>query len=187
MKINTDTLRKKTKPLILRCRSGDWEHAKRVVEWVKVLGKNRRDLDLIVTAAYIHDIGWRDILSNRKISFDELLKHERIANENSTPYATKFLEEMEVRQKDIKKIIKLIRAADAHKSSAGDEEIIVDSDNLSKLDINHLKEKYKSSEWMKMAEMWEKKFPRRIKTGNGKQLYPGLLKRLKEDILTINN
>ena len=43
---------------ISKCRPGDWEHAKRVVSWIKELGGDRDDLDLLVVAGYIHDIGW---------------------------------------------------------------------------------------------------------------------------------
>ncbi|HSL86180.1 MAG TPA: hypothetical protein VK861_04545, partial [Bacteroidales bacterium] len=59
---NEQEFKKQVKLHIKRCRDGDWEHAKRVVRWVKELVEGRDDLCLFITAAYIHDIGWRDVL-----------------------------------------------------------------------------------------------------------------------------
>jgi hypothetical protein len=75
---------------------------------------------------------------------------------------------------------RLIKAADAHTSTLEDETIIVDADNLSKLSINHLEEKFKKSEWIKMYNLWEKEFPNRIRTQRGKNIYPKLLVNLKK-------
>ncbi len=52
--------------VILRCRPGDWEHALSAVAWVKELGAGRPDLPLLISAAYIHDIGWRDLWAKDK-------------------------------------------------------------------------------------------------------------------------
>lgn len=57
MKFNEEGFKKIVKSHILRCRDGDWEHAKRVVGWIKKLGKGRKDLPFLITAGYIHDIG----------------------------------------------------------------------------------------------------------------------------------
>ena len=127
---------------IIRCRPGDWEHAKRVVRWVKELGQEREDLPLLITAGYIHDIGWRDLLKKEKITFEELLELEPKANENSEPYIRELLKQLNYKNNDIETILRLVSSADKHKSESEDEAIIVDADQLSKLDIGHLKEKY---------------------------------------------
>lgn len=170
------------KPHILRCRPGDWEHAKRVVRWIKELGQGKKDLPLLITAGYIHDIGWRDLFKKDKITFEELLELEPQANINSEPFIRELLEQLNYENSDIETILKLVSVADKHESSGVDEEIIVDADQLSKLDINHLKEKYQKSEWKKMYELWDKEFSQRIKTEKAKQLYPGLLASLKKSI-----
>ena len=167
---------------ITRCRPGDWEHAKRVVKWVKELGQEREDLHLLVTAGYIHDIGWRDLLNKDKITFEELLKLEPKANENSEPYIRELLKQLNYKTADIGTILRLVSSADKHKSVSEDEEIIVDADQLSKLDINHLKEKYQKSEWVKMYELWDKEIGHRVKTEKAKRLYPNLLISLKKSI-----
>ena len=167
---------------IIRCRPGDWEHAKRVVRWVKELGQEREDLPLLITAGYIHDIGWRDLLNKEKITFEELLELEPKANENSEPYIRELLKQLNYKNNDIETILRLVSSADKHKSESEDEAIIVDADQLSKLDIGHLKEKYQKSEWLKMYELWNKEIGRRVKTEKAKQLYPNLLTSFKKSI-----
>ena len=166
-----------------RARPGDWNHAKRVAEWVKKIGKDREHLPLLITAAYIHDIGWRDVLpSGKKITFDELLAFEPQANENSDPYAREFLKSQDFSDEEISTVISFIKAADAHESHTDDEAVIVDADNLSKLNIDHLKEKYQPTEWTKMYEMWLEEFPSRINTEYARSLLPSLFKELQEHI-----
>ncbi len=83
---------------------------------------------------------------------------------------------------EIKIVNRLIRAIDAHESQKEDEEIIVDADNLSKLTLVHLKEKFRSTEWLKMYNVWREVFPKRIKTKIGKFRFPALLNDLKVSI-----
>lgn len=179
--IDENKIKEEAEKHLLRCRPGDWNHALRVVKWIKELGKNRPDLCLLATAGYIHDIGWEGVLpaEKEKITFDELFQFEEQANNNSKKFATNFLQELNFDQEEIDTINRLIKAADEHKSKKEDETIIVDADQLSKLDINHLKEKYQQSEWMKMYELWFKEFPQRIQTSKAKEIYPTLLSELK--------
>lgn len=166
---------------ILKCRLGDWEHAKRVAKWVNELGRDREDLFVLMTVAYIHDIGWRNLISE-KMTFEQLLELEPQANKNSEPYIKEVLKELKYSVSDIEKVLRLVKSADKHESSREDEAIIVDADSLSKLNINHLREKYQSTDWMKMYNLWNNEFPNRIKTDKAKKLFPSLLKELKEDI-----
>ncbi len=177
---NETEFRKSAEAEIIRCRSGDWKHALRVVEWVKKLGDGRSDLALIIAAAYIHDIGWRDVLPSKKITFDELLRFEGQANKNSEPFAREFLIKNEFNYGKIKIILRLIRAADAHESAMEDEAINVDADTLSKLCREHLQEKYQSSKWAKLVLIWEEKLAKRVKTKKGKEASLKLVSGLKE-------
>lgn len=182
MKFNENDFKSKVKPHIEKCRDGDWGHAKRVVKWVKILGEGKDNLYLFIIAGYIHDIGWRDVLPPQKLSFDKLLEYEGKANDNSEPFIKELLESLGYSKSEIEFVLRLVGAADAHKSENDDEAVMVDADNLSKLDINHVKEKYLPEEWMKMYELWRDKFPKRMQTELGKEKYPPLLKKLKEDI-----
>lgn len=183
MNFNEENIRIKAEQEISRCRPGDWNHALRVVEWVKQLGKDRGDLPLLVSAAYIHDIGWRDVLfKDEKITFDKLLEFEKQANDNSKSFVSEFLKSLGYLQEEIETVNRFVRVADAHESKKEDEEIIVDADNLSKLTIDHLKEKYRPTEWLRMWNVWHEMFPTRIKTEIGKSMFFALLDDLKVSI-----
>jgi hypothetical protein len=183
MTFNEEEFKLKAKAEVVRCRPGDWEHACRVVEWVKRLGQGRPGLWLLISAAYIHDIGWRDILTkDTKITKAELKHFEPEANRNSNKFSSDFLISLGYEASEIETIHRLILAADRHSSAAEDEAIIVDSDNLSKLDINHLKEKYQPSDWIKMYGLWQETFPDRIQTEAGRSCFEPLLAKLKHAI-----
>lgn len=182
-KFNEEKFIEKAAFYLKKCRPGDWEHAKRVVRWVKKLGKGRSDLRTIVIAAYIHDIGWYELVDpKKKLTKNELKKVEPKANEQSEKLIREILSEFELENDEIESILRLVNAADKHSSGGEDEAIIVDADNLSKLCIEHVFEKYDRADWMKMLELWKQEFPKRIKTKKGLALYQSLLQELETDI-----
>lgn len=175
------------KPYLDKCREGDWNHALRVVKWVKILGEGRDNLNLLITAAYIHDIGWANILPKGKVDFNKMLKYENKANANSSKLVKEVLFKMRFNNEDVDTIIRLIKSADKHKSTKSDEEIIVDADSLSKLCIEHIKEKYTKESYKEIISLWEREFPKRFKTKKGKLLFPELLIKLKKELKLRNS
>jgi len=188
MKLNEKRLIKVLKPYFLKARAGDWQHALRVVKWVKELGVvGENNLDLLVTAAYVHDIGWSGVAPKGKIDLDEVLKLESKANKNSARLIKEVLTILKFTDSEIKTINRLVAAADKHESIKADEEIIVDADSLSKLCVEHFKEKYQPDSYVRLMELLAKEFSGRIKTPKGKKLFPKLLKELKKEVLEITN
>jgi hypothetical protein len=130
----------------------------------------------------VHDLGWYKIAPNQKLTKKQLKELEPQANENSKAVISAFLKNQGETEQEISEILRLVQAADEHASSTADEAIIVDADNLSKLDINHVTDKYKKTDWLGMLDLWKETFSQRIKTDLGKELYPGLLQQLEKDI-----
>ena len=182
MEFEEGKLRSTVQPHILKCRDGDWNHSLRVVSWVKKLGKNRDDLRLIITAAYLHDVGWKNVLPKGRITLEKLRAYEAEANNNSEESVTTILRELKYSINEISTVNRLIKSADSRNPNTVDEKIITDSDNLSKLSIKHLEEKYQISKWKRMLMLWIKVFPKRIKTAEAKKLYPQLLNNLMKEI-----
>lgn len=182
MNFNEERLRDKAKPYIEGGRSGDWEHALRVVEWVKDLGEGRDDLYLLITAGYLHDVGWSGVAPNDKIDLDSMKRLEKSANENSPRMAREILLSLQYADPEILTVIRLIKAADKHKSEQEDEEIVVDADNLSKLCLEHLLQKYQPESFPKVLKLWKDEFPNRIKTEKGKEIFPRLLREIEQKI-----
>ena len=172
------------KPYLEKCRPGDWYHALNVVKWVKILGKGRVDLKLLISAAYIHDIGWFELTSDKLLNFnDEMLKLEPKANENTERMVRLALGELKFEEKDVKTILRLIGAADKHHSENEDEAILVDSDSLSKLDAEHLRRKFQKAEIPKVLTKLEKEMPGWISTKKAKELYPKMMEIVKKELL----
>jgi HD superfamily phosphodiesterase len=181
--ISETTLVNHFKPIILECRSGDWEHAVRVVEWIKVLGKDRNDLLILIIAGYLHDIGWYKLVGRRvKLSRAELLKLQPKADKQTETLLTEVLKDINLEGENIKKIKRLIQATETYIAAEEDEKILVDSDNLSKTDPNHIKEKYKKTDWLEIIDLFEQKLPQRIKTKQGKKLFSVKLAELRTNI-----
>ncbi|MFA6391883.1 MAG: HD domain-containing protein [Patescibacteria group bacterium] len=171
------------RPHLEKCRAGDWEHCQRVVFWVKELGAGRPDLELLIVAGYLHDVGWWDILPDQKIYFQQLLNNEKQAAENTKPYITEIMGAHGYTQSDVEKVVRLAKAADAHEANAEDEAILVDADSLSKLSIDHLKQKYIESDWVTIFEgHYMNDIVNRLKTEKAKQICPGLIEQLKKDL-----
>lgn len=171
--------------VISKCRPGDWEHAKRVVRLVELLAEvDPKMKDLLIKAAYIHDIGWCKLLPDglERITKDNLLEYEKIANRKSTSNATKFLSEQNESPQDIKIILRLIKATDDHKSNDDLEAIIVDADLLSKLDINHFKQKYAEKDWKKMFGIIKNDIEIGLKLKESKEIYSSRIIKLEEII-----
>ncbi len=172
------------KPYFSSTREGDWEHALRVVRWVKKLGLGRSDLHLLITAAYIHDIGWSGIAPKGKVAdLNKMLELEPLANANSHKLVSKVLSKLQFTESEIETVNRLVAAADQHQSNQEDEEIIVDADQLSKLCVEHLQDKYDPSQFLKFLNKWKTEFPNRMKTLKGKKLYPNLLADLERKVI----
>lgn len=184
MSINEDNIIEIVKPQILKCRPGDWQHCQRVVYWVKKLAKERKDLFLLIVAAYIHDIGWKNLVSpNIKLTKKKILELQPKASINTKKHASSVLKQLRFSSKDIAKIIRLVKATEDYQSAKSDESILVDSDNLSKTSLSHLKEKYVKSDWMKIYHLFKAVLPKRIRTRQGKKLFPKRLEKLKRKII----
>jgi HD-GYP domain-containing protein (c-di-GMP phosphodiesterase class II) len=183
MKFDEEKFKEIAKSYFASARAGDWEHSLRVVKWVKELGYGRNDLDLLITAAYIHDIGWSGIAPKGKMDFEEMLKLEPSAAENSSRLISEVLKSSQFTDLEIQTVNRLVGATDKHNSEQEDEEIIVDADNLSKLCVEHLQEKYQPDSFLKLINRWDTELSKRIKTQKGKELFPKLLDELKQKIL----
>lgn len=182
MKFDEQKLKTIAEPYMQKARAGDWKHALRVVKWIKLVGQGRDDLYLQITAAYIHDIGWSGVAPKGKLDLDEMLKLERKANSNSKKLVTLVLKKMNYSTKEITLVNKFIAAADAHKSRSEDEKIIVDADQLSKLCVAHIKEKYKPESYRRIISLIETDLLKNIKTEYARRIYPVLLIKLKKSM-----
>lgn len=170
-------------PYILKCRPGDWEHAKRVVDWIKKIGADHPNYELLIVAGYIHDIGWNGLVADgQKLSREELLKLQPQADKQTVDLVKDATDNLDLTDDELETILRLIRATESYEATQDDEEIMVDSDNLSKTNPDHVREKYAKSDWLGICDLFEEKLPQRIKTKTGKQLFEPLLSKLRSTL-----
>jgi HD superfamily phosphodiesterase len=178
---NSNNLIAHFEPYILKCRPGDWEHAKRVVSWIEKMAGERNDLKLLIMAGYIHDIGWSGLVpKGLKLSREELLLLQPQADKQTDTLVMEALVDFSLSETDLKTILRLIKATETYEAFEEDEMILVDADNLSKTSPEHVKEKYAKSDWLSICDLFEEKFPQRIKTQKGKLLFPKKLEELRK-------
>lgn len=185
MDFDEDQLRESAKPYFETARAGDWEHAGRVVRWVKELGAGREDSHLLIAAGYLHDIGWSGVAPRGKLDLDELLALEPKANANSARLISEVLTKLNFSTEEIQRVTRLVAAADRHRSGAGDEAIVVDADNLSKLCAEHVREKFKPESYAKALDLFEHQLCARITTRQGRELFPKLLADVKRELAPV--
>lgn len=180
---NPNNLAEHFEQYILKCRPGDWEHAKRVVFWIKELAGKLNDLDVLIMAGYIHDIGWSELVpGGLKLSREELLKLQPQADKQTEVLVKDALSGFSLSSKDLSTILRLIKATETYEATQEDEMILVDADNLSKTFPDHIKEKYVKSDWLSICDLFEEKLPQRIKTEMGKRLFPKKLAELRKTL-----
>lgn len=149
---------------------------------MKELGAGREDLCLLITAACLHDIGWSGVAPPGKLDLDELLALEPQANANSARLISEVLTKLRFSRAEIETVKRLVSAADQHRSAADDEAIVVDADNLSKLCIDHLRDKFRPESYAKALDLFEHQLCARITTRKGRELFPKLLAELKREL-----
>lgn len=170
-------------PYILQCRPGDWEHAKRVVNWIHELAEWREDMNLLVIAGYIHDIGWSGLVpKDKKLTKEELLELQPLADKQTDHLVNEALTSFSLNDQQVNTIKRLIKATETYVAEQEDEQIVVDADNLSKTSFEHIKEKYAKSDWLSMCEYFEAKLPKRIQTKKGKSLLNDKLQELRQSV-----
>jgi len=170
-------------PYIIKCRAGDWEHAKRVVYWIQELGKGRKELYLLIMAGYIHDIGWSNLTPpGEKLTREKLLLIQPQADKQTYELVHEVLKPFSLTNEEMSTVLRLIKATETYEATQEDEMILVDSDNLSKTSAEHVKEKYERSDWLHICDLFEEKLPQRIKTETGKHLFAPKLAELRKTL-----
>ncbi len=181
--IDEEKLMQKAKPYYYKARPGDYEHALAVAKLVKELLKTEKgDADALIAAACLHDIGYAEQYSpGKKVTWQHVQKHIHLHMEKGAKIAREILSSLEYPTKFIEKVSGMIAVHDDWYNIKDKEVfILVDADNLSKLDAKHVSTKF--ADVKSVVEMWERDMPKRLKTNSGKRLYKQLMSKLKKDL-----
>ncbi len=181
--IDEEALKQKAKPYYDNARPGDYQHALNVVELVKELLKTENgDKDALIAAAYLHDIGYSSQYSpDKKVDWKENQKNIKLHMDKGAEITKIILSQLGYDKRFVEKVAKMVEVHDDwYNIKDGEVFILVDADNLSKLNAKYVKTKF--SDVRGVIKMWERDMPLRLKTRSGKRLYDRLMPELKKDL-----
>ena len=182
-------LRERVKPYLEECRNGDYEHTLRVVSLMKLLLKTEKgNSEILMPAAYLHEIGYYKLIPKSERDNLKIKEMTKKYKEEHMLLGAKLAEQIltELNYPEIQKnqIVHLVSIHDKWDSiTEHDEFMIADADNLSKLDVNHIKEKYSRDDWHNVLDVFKNKLPKRLRTKTAKKLFKDKLLKLERDLI----
>lgn len=166
-----------------RARPGDYEHTLKVVKLLKeILKTEKGDADVLIPAAYLHDIGYAGLFGEGE-KLDKTTWHSQLEAhmQKGKEISVKILSKLNYPKEIIDKISWIVSVHDDwYNQNDYQVGILMDADNLSKLDSEHIRTKFDNTE--DVIKMWEKDMPKRLKTETGKKLYSELMAKVKKEL-----
>lgn len=181
--VNEQSLLSEVKKYLDKARPGDYEHTLKVVKLLKeILKTEKGDSDILIPAAYLHDIGYTGLFGEGQ-KLDKTNWHSKLEEhmQKGKEISVEILSKLNYPKEMIDKISWIVSVHDDwYNQNDYQVGILMDADNLSKIDIEHVKIKFDNLK--DLIKMWEKDMPKRLKTKTGKKLYPKLMVKLKKEL-----
>ncbi|MFH1398700.1 MAG: HD domain-containing protein [Candidatus Woesearchaeota archaeon] len=163
----------------------DWDvpHTHAVVIWIKkLMDKNTYDENILIPAAYLHDIGYSDqftkgysFADNQVKKPDHMIRGELIAG--------KILREIGGFSEDeITKIIQLVRTHDDLDSITATPEgqLLFEADSLTSIDVERVKPNFDKENYGEFLASFERTRAPLFKTEKGKKALLELMKKARD-------
>lgn len=161
----------------------DWDflHSLACVYWMKELLKHEAgSLKLLITAAYLHDIGYSGkFKAHYSFQDNEAVKHDHMVH--GKVLAEKMLRELgNYTENEIKRIAHLVRIHDElDKIRTQEAQLLFEADSLASIDVERVKPTFDKKNYSEFLDVFEKKRVPRFKTKKGKEILKKLLKKAK--------
>jgi putative nucleotidyltransferase with HDIG domain len=164
----------------------DWDipHTLASVDWMKKLiekeGGNER---ILVTAMYLHDIGYPKL--EKGYNFDDLMKAKKNHAETGAEKAENVLIKLGYSADEIKEIIFLI-ASHYHKESINtrNQQLVLEADSLAKIDWENVKPNFDKENTLRYFEYFKGRSAPRFKTETGKKFLKELMQKAEHYLNT---
>lgn len=176
-KIKTEAL------LLLEQGKQGWDapHTLAAVDWMrKLIAKEGGNEKILVTAMYLHDIGYankrgaglKDIMSNTKLDHEEIGARE----------AEKIIRKIGgFSPEEIKQIVHLVRFHDHLDSiDSHDRQLVMEADSLAAINWERIKPTFNREDTIKYLQHFKETRPGKFRTETGKNLLKKLLKKAEE-------
>jgi uncharacterized protein len=170
-------------------RPGDWEHTLRTVEWVKyIMEREGGDRDILLPAAYLHDIGWHfslpEEIRNKNLSSAENLRaYFRGHLEHGSKEAKKILQSLNYPPDKVRRIVYIISIHDLPELVDGKEEVILmEADRLDRFGVAGLERSrrlFLDSNVKSIIKRYELESKSWFRTETGKNAFKQLLEEME--------
>jgi hypothetical protein len=148
-----------------------FNHTMAAVSWMKQLikkeGGNER---ILITAIYLHDVGYPEALNQKKNDFDSHKSAKALHMEIGARIAKDILGGMNFNSEEINEITHLISVHDKYELlSTFNEQLVFEADSLSVIDRERVKPDFSKEDYQKFLEFYEKNQILLFKTKTGKE------------------
>lgn len=180
--IDEKILLSKAKIYLENARPGDLGHTIRVVRLVKeILKTEKGNPDILIPAAYLHEIGYSGLFKKgQKLNKTNWHSKQDEHMQKGKVIAIEILSKLKFSEDSIQRISWMVSVHDDWYNQNDHElGILMDADNLSKLNIDHIRNKFENPK--DIIELWEKDMPKRLKTKTGKAMYSKVMRSIKKE------
>ena len=125
----------KAKPLLIKAERKDFVlHTKMVVRAMEEIQAGEGgDLDILMPAAILHDVGWSEVPKDLQLSKDKNKQYEALLQhiEKGPPLIRKILKDLHYDKEKIDKVIDIVSAHKFTDPEDKDKQLLIDADTLS--------------------------------------------------------
>ena len=182
-----DKLFEKIKPLLENSRPGwNLSHTISSVHWMKkLIEKEGGDERILITAMYMHDVGYETSLK-KGYQFEESMKvkekdhpdnHMKIGAE----YCKQILPDLGYTSKEIEKIARLVLIHDdleeierSYSENDLNAQLVMEADSLAQIDVEQVTPTFNKKSCFEFNAYFEKERMSKFKTDAGKEFLPSL-------------
>ena len=172
-------------------RPGDWEHTLRTVEWIRFLIEHEGgDPEILIPAAYLHDIGWSIALppqsKKRGIEVEVVKRFLDLHMKKGAELSRQILTNLSYPKDKAERIVHLVSIHDyPERISEKDEILLMEADRLDrfgKIGLKRIMKVIKKRDWKKVFPLIRKESKNWFKSRTGKRVYEKLLKEMEKEL-----
>jgi len=159
----------------------DIPHTLIAVDWLrKLIEKEGGDEKILLTAIYLHDIGYNKL--KRCYNYEDVKKTKETHEEIGAEFAEKILKNLDEYYSDeIEEIVNLVKYHDyIDDINSFNRQLIMEADSLSAIDWERVKPSFNKEECKKYFEDFKQRRINKFKTETGKEFLKQLLKKAEK-------
>lgn len=184
MKLNAETENRIKAEAIKHLKKGkpDWDipHTLDSVNWMrKLIEKEGGNERILVTAMYLHDIGYPKM--KKGYNFNDLIRSKKLHAETGAEKAEKIVRKLGYSEPEIKEIVVLVRSHyNKENIDTPNKQLVIEADGLAKIDWGNVKPNFDKKNCLMYLEYFRCRTVPKFKTKTGKKFLKQLLQKAEQ-------